>query len=242
MSKKSYGKSATFWVFLPMFLGTELCLWLAILFFTNGTATRLCSFFSILLAFIFALRFFKPNGDILLLCSALLFTVGADIFLVLPKKLEYGFQVAGTSLFCVTQIFYFIYLFKNTESKNMRIAHAIVRASAVVIAEIAVICVLQEDLDFLSVLSLFYVANLAVSVAFAYTQGLKRLPFAIGLTLFLCCDLFVGFSVAIGTYIQVAESSWLYKLVFSDFNFVWFFYLPSQTVLATYLAIQSENA
>ena len=123
----------------------------------------------------------------------------------------------------------------------MRIIHAAVRACAVVLAEIAVVCVLQDDLDFLSVLSLFYVANLAVSVVFAYMQGLERLPFAIGLTLFLCCDLFVGLSVAIGSYIQVAESSLLYKIVFADFNFVWFFYLPSQTLLATYVALQSEK-
>ena len=224
-----------------MFLGTELCLWLAILFFTSGLSSRLCSFFAILLAFLFGLRFFKPDADLLLLCSALLFTVAADCFLVLPSKLEYRFQIVGTGLFCFTQIFYFLYLFFKTESKKMRIIHAAVRACAVVLAEIAVVCVLQDDLDFLSVLSLFYVANLAVSVVFAYMQGLERLPFAIGLTLFLCCDLFVGLSVAIGSYIQVAESSLLYKIVFADFNFVWFFYLPSQTLLATYVALQSEK-
>lgn len=224
-----------------MFLGTELCLWIAILFFTSGLSSRLCSFFSILLAFLFGLRFFKPDADLLLLCSGLLFTVAADCFLVLPSPLEYKFQVVGTGLFCITQMFYFVYLLLNTEGKKMRIIHAVVRASAVVIAEIAVICVLRENLDVLSVLSLFYVANLAVSVAFAYTQGLERLPFAIGLTLFLCCDLFVGLSVAIGSYIQVAESSLLYKIVFADFNFVWFFYLPSQVLLATYVALQSEK-
>jgi hypothetical protein len=235
-------KNKKLWILLPTFLVAELCLWFVILFCPHSALGLSISCFSaVALAFVFALCFIKKDIGVLLLISGLLFTVCADIFLVLPQDLQYKQQVAGMVFFSVTQLVYFAYLFWKTESKKMRIAHSIIRGTAVVIAEIVMLIVLGKNTDVLSVLSLFYIANLAVSVVFAYMQGKKSLLFAIGLTLFLCCDLFVGFSIAIGEYIQVAETSLLYKIIHADFNFVWFFYLPSQACIASYTALQSEK-
>ena len=227
-------------ILTPIFLAIELGLYIIILFFPSVLPKA--DFIGVVATCAFALCFLKPTFPNLLLNVGLLTTVCADVFLVLlSPPLTYQKQVASMAFFSITQIAYFIYLLCTEERKIVRLIHLIVRGVAIVAAEIILCLVLQEKIDLLSVLSLFYVANLAVSVAFAFAQGKKGILFGIGLTLFLCCDLFVGFSVAIGEYIQIAESSWLYKLVFSGFNFVWFFYLPSQTVLATYLALQSEK-
>ena len=229
-------------VLLPTFAVVEFCLWLVILFADlDSTTLSTCCFFSIAFAFTFAISFLKKDLGVGFLLEGLLFTLCADVFLVLPKKLTYNNQVAGMALFSLVQLFYFAYLFFKTKNKKMRLVHGIVRGAAVVIAEVAMVIVLKKNTDFLSVLSLFYIANLFVSVVFAYAQGKKELLFAIGLTLFLCCDLFVGFSAAIGTYIQVAESSLLYKIVHANFNFVWFFYLPSQVLIASFTALQGSK-
>ena len=235
-------KKKKLWILLPTFLVAELCLWFIILFRSNSSVElSVFCFSAVALAFVFALCFIKKDAGVLLLCGGLLFTVCADICLVLPQDLQYKHQVLGMSFFSVTQLAYFAYLFWKTESKNMRITHSIVRSFAVLLAEIILLIVLGKNTDVLSALSLFYIANLATSVVFAYIQGKKSLLFAIGLTLFLCCDLFVGFSTAIGEYIQIAESSLLYKIIYADFNFIWFFYLPSQTCIASYVALQREK-
>ncbi|MBQ2740820.1 MAG: hypothetical protein IJF39_04305 [Clostridia bacterium] len=220
----------------PLFLAVELGLYIIILFFSHLFPRA--DFVGIVLACAFALCFFKPTFPNLLLNVGLVATVCADVFLVLLQPLTEWKQVAGVAFFSITQMAYFLYLLFTEERKSVRLVHLIVRGAAVLIAELVLCIVLKETVDLLSVLSLFYVANLAVNAAFAFAQGKKGILFGIGLTLFLCCDLFVGFSVAIGSYIQIAESSWLYQLIFSDFNFVWFFYLPSQTVLAIFTMLK----
>lgn len=242
MQKTLNLKNKKLWILLPTFLIAELCLWLIILFHSNSALElSIFCFSAVALAFLFALCFLKKDIGVLLLVGGLLCTVGADAFLVLTQNLTYARQVAGMSFFSVAQLAYFAYLFWKTESKKMRIAHGIVRGIAVIVAETVMLIVLGKNADALSVLSLFYIANLAVSVVFAYMQGKKSLLFAIGLTLFLCCDLFVGFSMAIGEYIQIAETSLFYKIIYADFNFIWFFYLPSQACIASYTALQSEK-
>ena len=222
---------------IPLFLAAELGLYIIILFFPS--VLHKADFIGISLACAFALCFLKPTFPNVLLNVGLVATVCADVFLVLlSPPLTYPKQVAGVAFFSITQIAYCIYLLFTEQRKSVRRTHWIVRGAAVVVAEIVLCIVLKENVDLLSVLSLFYVANLAVNVAFAFAQGKKGILLGVGLTLFLCCDLFVGFSVAIGSYIQIAETSWLYKLVFSDFNLVWFFYLPSQTILAICTAMK----
>ena len=219
-------------ILAPLFLLIELGLYIIILFFYDTLPKP--DFISIVLAAAFAFCFFKPTMPNLLLNAGLVATVCADTFLVLLSPLNYNKQVAGVVFFSITQLCYFAYLLKAEERIQVRKIHILIRILAVMVAELAMLLVLKENTDTLSVISLFYIANLAVNGIFAYTQGKKHLLFAIGLTLFLCCDLFVGFSAAIGTYLPISESSLFYKIIFSDFNFIWFFYLPSQVCIAIY--------
>lgn len=223
-------------ILLPIFLIAELCLWYCILFETSGKTLRVCCFSSIVLACVFALCFIRIKSLTLLLNAGLILTVCADYFLVLPNSLTYTYQMIGTSFFVAVQICYFLFLLLETKSKKQRIIHGIVRACAVLIALTALFIVLKKDTDALSVISLFYIANLITNAGFAFAQGKRGILFGIGLVLFACCDLCVGMQVALGTYLPISETSWLYQLLHGDFNFIWFFYLPSQTILAIALA------
>ncbi len=222
---------------ISIFLSIELGLYILILFFPNVLPKA--DFIAIVAACAFACWFLKPTFPNILLNVGLVATVCADTFLVLlSPPLTTAKQLAGVAFFSVTQIAYCIYLLFTENRKSVRKIHLIVRGAAIVASEIVLCLVLKEKIDLLSVLSLFYVANLAVNAVFAFAQGRKGILLGSGLTLFLCCDLFVGLSIAIGEYIQIAESSWLYQLIFSDFNFIWFFYLPSQTILAVFTAMK----
>ena len=135
----------------------------------------------------------------------------------------------------------FLYFFFKTESKESRIVHGFARGIVILAAELLTILILKGKTDALAILGAFYMANLLVSIVFAYMQGKKGLIFAIALTLLLCSGVFAGLSTAVSSYFQVAETSFLYKLANADFNFVWLFYLPAQALVSTHTALQSEQ-
>ena len=60
----------------------------------------------------------------------------------------------------------------------------------------------------------------------------KNKLFPIGLVLFLLCDTIIGLQMATGVYLPISEHSVIYKIIFTDFNLAWFFYLPSQVCIA----------
>ena len=227
---------------LPIFLIGELCLLLTILFAElDAVKYSYFCFFSIVLAFVFALGFLKKDLGVGLLLEGLLFSVCADVFLVLPLKYAYKNQILGVSFLSVVQIIYFLYFFFKTESEESRIVHGFARGIVILVAELLTILILKGKTDALAILGAFYMANLLVSIVLAYMQGKKSLVFAIALTLLLCSGVFAGLSTAVSSYFPVAETSFLYKLANTDFNFVWLFYLPAQTLIAAYTALQSAQ-
>ena len=48
----------------------------------------------------------------------------------------------------------------------------------------------------------------------------------------LLCDTVIGLQVAAGGYLPIGEGSLLHKIIFMDFFLSWFFYLPSQILIA----------
>jgi len=193
---------------------------------------------SIILNCVFALAFVMP-GKIALVVGGLVFTVVADYFLIVSSPID---REWGMVAFSCTQICYAAYLVLIENRKNFRKIALITRISLVLAAEIIALIVLKDKVDLVSVLSVFYICNLALSIAFAFTQGKERLLFAIGLCWFIMCDLFVGFSAAEGVYFDIPTGSLLYKIVFADFNFIWFFYAPSQVMIALTVAKERLKA
>jgi len=55
---------------------------------------------------------------------------------------------------------------------------------------------------------------------------------SIGFVLFLMCDTVIGLQVACSGYLPIEETFLLYQIIFMPFHLSWFFYLPSQVLIA----------
>lgn len=163
-----------------------------------------------------------------LVAAALCFTVGADWFLLVLDK----HYTLGIALFLVVQGLYAyrLYLFHGKRAGipgfGARILFLILAfLCSVLLAYMAYIWrdgpsrysaaqILMSA--FAPLLPLYYFANLCINMFEAF--ALKKYTFAIGLLLFVCCDICVG--------------AWNLNL-FSSFTRVgmWLFYLPSQVLI-----------
>ena len=61
--------------------------------------------------------------------------------------------------------------------------------------------------------------------------------FAVGLLCFIGCDLLVGLGYAQGVYFDLPVGSFLYNVTHTDFNLIWTFYIPSQTLISLTSAV-----
>lgn len=193
---------------------------------TNGTINTIVSFSSVVIAFIFGFINLKKYNKFIIL--GLFTTVCADIFLVVLEPMK---QNLAMCFFSITQICYFIYIYVNQEKTKQRL-HIFVRSLIVIIALILTILVLKGNTDFLSLISLFYYANLIVNIIFSFIVKKINIYLIIGLILFACCDLAIGLSIMSDSYISLKEGSVLYFIANPGFNLAWIFYVPSQTLIA----------
>lgn len=208
------------------FIIVELILYCCIL---SGVLVVPCEFASVVAAFLFSLIFLSFKHNKYLTQLGLLFTVVADVFLVLIEPRN---QAIAMTSFSLTQIFYFFKTLQLGNSKVQNRVNIILRIIFIVAVEIVALIVLKDNADYVSLISVFYYTNLILNMAFAFVQFKTNKCFAIGLLLFLLCDTFVGFQMAFDVYIFISHSSFIYKLFTLPFNFIWFFYVPSQTLIA----------
>ena len=184
---------------------------------------------STFITLIYSLCFISKDKNKIYVQSALLFTLIADFCLIILNPID---RVLGMSSFSITQILYFLRLNTYLQSKKEKLISLFTRLSIITIIELIAIVILKNKTDILSVISIFYYTNIITNFLFSL-YFFKKLPlFCIGLFLFILCDTIIGLQVANNTYIHLNESSFLYKLVFSKFNLAWFFYLPSQVLIA----------
>lgn len=195
---------------------------------THGKVNMVISYACVVLACLFMLLFFERNISYYLTQLGLICTVMADLFLVVLSPIK---QLPAMIFFLVTQICYFLRLYLNEESTKKRRVHLIVRISAVLFAIVITIAVLRDKTDPLSLVSLFYYANLIVNIIVAFTQLKSQILLAIGLLLFLLCDTLIGLDVMASSYIPVSEGSFIHLLLNVDFNLAWIFYVPSQALI-----------
>ena len=154
------------------------------------------------------------------------FTVLADLCLVVISPPE---RLFGMIFFLGTQISYAVCLYLR-EAGRVRIIHLALRASLTALAVIITLLVLGGGADALSVISVVYYANLLLNVALAFLDAGRHLCFALGLTCFALCDLFVGLDL-IHLYLPVAEGSFIWQLTHTGVNTAWLFYVPSLTLI-----------
>lgn len=218
----------TIWFLISIFTVIE-AIFLVLIFNLQGMDTKVVSFMSIALAFLFSLLFLNFKNKNFFIQAGLVFTVCADVFLILCNPRE---QTLGMVFFSIAQIVYCCKLFFEMPNKKVRLANIISRIVAVVLAQCLAFLVLGSKIDFLVIVSMFYYTNLCLNVVFAFVNFKKNPYFALGMILFLLCDTIIGFKVAVGTYISIPESSFFYQLATSSFSWEWLFYLPSQTLIA----------
>ena len=184
---------------------------------TGGQMLVLSSFGAIVLCFLFSLC---AAGDRLIKLG-MCFTVFADFCLVICRPVE---QLWGMIFFLVTQSSYAGRLHKMKKSTGMLVA----RLGLIAAIEAVALLVLRDKTDALALVSVCYYALLATNIIHSFVA--KDILFGVALCLFILCDTVVGLQVAAGGYLQLAP--WLERLLFMDFNLSWFFYLPSQVLIA----------
>ena len=193
---------------------------------TSGVFNTIVSFSAVVCAFLYSLLNYNKKN--ILIIIGLLTTVCADIFLVVVDPMK---QNLAMSFFSITQICYLIYIY-NSQNKFQQKIHIIVRTITVAISFLATIIVLKDNTDFLSLISLFYYANLVVNIIFAFVVKNKNILLIIGLILFACCDFLIGISIINESYLSLKEGTFLYFIANPGFNLAWIFYVPSQTLIS----------
>ena len=209
-----------------IFLAVETTL--GILFQTghgNGAHLR---YATVVLACLFFALFLERTWDYLLIQLALVATVCADYFLVLPASPN---QLPGMLCFSVAQLSYAACLALSEKRPRYFRLHLWLRGILSVVALAVTVAVLGKGTDAVALVSVFYYVNLILNLIFAWTQLPGRILMAVGLTLFLCCDTVIGLSFLDG-YLAVDKTSLIYRIIHPGFDLAWAFYLPSQMMLA----------
>ena len=120
----------------------------------------------------------------------------------------------------------------HLQTKRFRWSLLWIRIGLSAAALLITILVLKESTDALALISLCYYANLVMNIIEGFTQFSCNRLFPIGLVLFLLCDTVIGLQMMASTYIPISDTSVLYSILYPGFNLAWFFYLPSQVLLA----------
>lgn len=216
------------WALIIAFLLIEAILFVLVQT-TNGKANDVSMMLVVILNALYFITCFTKTKEYIFTALALLFTITADFFLV---ALNPANELLGVIFFSFVQIFYFLRLYFNNSSKKRKRIHLILQISISVLSQVVVLCILGENADALSLISLFYFSNFVLNVVFAFIQRKKSLIFAIGLLLFLCCDILVGLNGIFSMYFKSEITAKIYDFVFGTVNMPWIFYVPSQVLLA----------
>ena len=210
-------KTKKSWVIPLSFVVIQMILYTVIL--TSGGKLQVWSeYASIVLCFLFALLHFK-DGFII---AGLAMTLCADYCLVICDPMQ---QLWGMVFFLGAQIFYAV-----TLSRGKTLLY--IRLGLILAAEAVTILVLGKNTDALALVSLCYYANLIMNIVCAFARWREHKSMAIALVLFLLCDTVIGLQVMGGMYLPIGDGSLLSRILYPGFDLAWFFYLPSQVLLA----------
>lgn len=175
---------------------------------------------SILLCFAFA-RAEAADWDGRLVGTALGFTLAADWFLLVLDR----WYLAGVCAFCVVQVLYLARIHRLLGG-GLR-GTLLLRSLLVLGAEGALVALgLWEPLTAVSAL---YFIQLAVNALESLRLGRRYAGFALGLWLFIGCDLCVGLR-NLFAFLPGAGQGGLFAFARVG---MWLFYLPSQVLIAS---------
>ncbi len=180
--------------------------------------TMHASFSFIVINFFINLLFAEKSADFALTAIALFFTIIADRILVYNVI---SLMELAITFFTFTQIAYFFKNFLASNGKIRKIAFSIA-LPVVIIGGLITARFVMGKIDYLTIIALTYFTFLVISCIFAFTRFIKNPLFALGLLLFICCDIILGLDV-IGVGGSVGE-------IVAEMN-CWWFYFPSQALI-----------
>lgn len=225
-------------IFLTAFVALEAVIYIVYniivgikLYDTALTVT--IKFIGILLCFAVAVFFLYScrNKDSVIVVIALLFTVISDLFILVLDDLFYAKSLyplqyeIGLMTFLVT---HFAYYYRLYADRLKKIWISLTVRLTLIAVSVGVMCGIF-GFDFLLVEACVYIIILTANVVEAFIicrRSRKNLIFALGLLLFLLCDIFVGLqnSAMIGLDLRRYMDLISYS--------IWIFYLPGQVLLA----------
>ena len=210
------------------FIAIQLAFYVIIL---GGFATNksVMTFLPVITAFLYSVIILAKDKRSYFLAAALLFTVISDTFLMLVRPLH---QDIAMVTFSIAQLLHFARLFVDINTKKEKIVQLATRFSLWVIVEIIAVIVTKGTFDIVVFLTVFYFVNLVMNFILSSRYYKNSILLAVGFALFIGCDLVVGFSMGAGVYLDIPETSILYKLVNPTFDLTSFFYVPSQALIA----------
>ncbi len=178
-----------------------------------GGSTIALKYIGILLCVAFSIYCAFRGGE-RIIPFALIFTAIADVFLLVIGN----YFILGLLFFLVVQSIYLYYLYRKTG--RIWIPVRIVCLAAAV----AIVCAtgLRSGENLLAGI---YFSMILINMIMSWTYGknVRRL-FAIGLTLFVCCDICVGLY---NLYWMLPDGLYAFTRIG-----MWMFYLPSQVLIA----------
>lgn len=177
------------------------------------------------LAFAVLSIFFIKDKDAVILTVALVFTAISDLFILVLDK----YYQIGLVTFIATQS---VYLYRMYKDRIQKIKYTLVIRALAAALLLAVMDVMMKDgLNFMIAEVCVYIVMLVGNVVDAFLlvkNGVKNIIFAVGLLLFLGCDICVGLDNAA----LVVPSLNLGNAADAVQFLIWVFYLPSQVLIA----------
>lgn len=220
MTKKN--KALLIFLSIFVFLQAALSIFLAIEQFENWVSSDTSDwikYVSVICCFLVSLLSIKTKKGYFII-TGLAFTLVADYFLLILDE----YYVIGISAFIITQTMYFLYIKPKHWIISLIIRFGIF---GLVAALLPIVLDVMEPSAFVAA---FYFINLVMNTIDAYITKDKGLfIFAIGLTFFIGCDIFVCF-YNIKDYLtitnKIVKTIMKYGLLGS-----WACYIPSQTLI-----------
>ena len=204
---------------MGIFIAVEAALYWGLLF--AGENFTLYAYSAIVLCFAYGLLHCKSVKIWML--AGMACTLGADYFLVVCSPAN---QLWGMVFFMAAQSMYATALHTSKLCKPI----LIIRIALTVIAPLVTAVILREKTDALAVISVCYYVNLIMNLITAFSD--RKLLLGFGFVLFLLCDTVIGLQVMAKGYLPIEVGTILYRIIFTNFNLAWLFYLPSQVLIA----------
>ena len=201
-------------------------------YFMYNVAFSLFSYICVISSCLFCAMLADGSRSWLFTQLGLLGTLGADFFLVfLPVQR----RAAGMIFFCGVQILYFMRIYLEDENKTRRRLNLILRTVASVSLLIITPIVLGSRMDAVSILSMFYYANLTCNVLFAFLNFRSSCVFAFALLAFILSDTLLGFQY-LGDYFLIPRGSFVYYAIYYGKRVCYPFYILSQMLIPISMA------